>query len=108
MFSQTPEPPYYAVIFSSARSPQDPEGYAAAASRMEELARGREGFLGLETARAPDGFGISVSYWDSPEAIGAWKAEAEHREAQSRGQSHWYSGYRIRVSRVERAYGRGG
>ena len=37
--------------------------------RMVELATGQPGFLGVESARGPDGIGITVSYWSSLEAI---------------------------------------
>ena len=38
--ASTPEPPYVAVIFTSVRTEGDDDGYAAMASRMEELGRG--------------------------------------------------------------------
>jgi heme-degrading monooxygenase HmoA len=100
----TPKPPYYAVVFTSQRSEGD-RGYASVARRMEELAAGQPGFLGIESARGPDGFGITVSYWTSEEAIAGWKANAEHAAAQEAGRSTWYSSFAIRVARVERAYG---
>jgi heme-degrading monooxygenase HmoA len=97
----TPDPPYYAVIFSSVRTPGD-NGYAEMAQRMEALAAIQPGFLGFETARQD--MGISVSYWSSLEAIKAWKDDAAHREAQSRAQE-WYETFRVRICRVEREYG---
>jgi len=103
-FARTPKPPYYAVIFSSRRSPGD-DGYAQTAARMVELAGQQPGFLGAESVRGEDGFGITVSYWESEEAIRGWKADAEHREAQARGHREWYAGFELRVARVERAYG---
>lgn len=98
----TPEPPYYAVIFSSLRS-DDEEGYAEMAERMLELAARQPGFLGVELAR--EGLGITVSYWASLEAIRSWKRNAEHLEAQRLGHQRWYVGFRVRVARVEREYG---
>ena len=98
----TPKPPYYAVIFTSLRTAGD-NGYGAMADRMEELAAAQPGFLGIESAR--DGLGITVSYWESLEAIAAWKRNAEHLEAQRRGRTEWYSGFALRVCKVERAYG---
>ena len=100
--SELPQPPCWAVIFSSTRTEADPAGYAEAARRMEELARRQPGFLGLESARGADGFGITVSYWDSEEAIAAWKADAEHRAVQQKGRETWYQSFRLRVARVER------
>jgi heme-degrading monooxygenase HmoA len=101
----TPEPPYFAVIFSSQRTPGD-QGYAAMADRMVELARVQPGFLGVETARDAEGFGLTVSYWRDEAAIAAWKAQAEHAVAQRLGREQWYTAFRVRVCRVEREYGK--
>jgi heme-degrading monooxygenase HmoA len=103
--ASTPQPPYYAVIFTSVRTPADPAGYEAMAERMIELARQQPGFLGLESARGADGLGITVSYWTSEEAIRYWREHAEHQLAQSFGRREWYERYELRVARVERAYG---
>ncbi len=98
----TPAPPYYAVIFTSLRTAGD-NGYGETAARMVELAARQPGFLGIESAR--EGLGITVSYWESLEAIAAWKRNAEHLVAQRRGREEWYSGFALRVCKVERAYG---
>ena len=68
-----------------------------------ELAARQPGYLGVESVRGADGFGITVSYWESQEAIRAWRDEAEHRIAQDRGRREWYEAYELRVCRVERA-----
>ena len=100
--AKTPEPPYYAVIFSSYRTDGD-NGYADMAQRMVELASEQPGFLGMESAR--EHVGITVSYWESLEAIRHWKQHAQHQEAQRLGHQIWYSSFRIRVAKVEREYG---
>lgn len=102
-FAGTPAPPYFAVIFTSLRKPDD-EGYGVMAERMLELAAQQPGFLGVESARGSDGLGITVSYWASEEAIRAWHANAEHRVAQLAGRERWYEHFETRVARVERAY----
>ena len=102
-FAETPAPPYYAVIFTAQRTPAD-GGYAETADRMVELAAAMPGYLGIESARGADGFGITVSYWASEEAIVNWKREAEHQRAQSMGKTDWYEHYELRVAKVERAY----
>ncbi len=104
-FAATPEPPYYAVIFTSTRTAGD-NGYGSMADRMVELAREQPGFLGVESARGSDGLGLTVSYWDSTQAIDAWKANAEHRLAQETGRTQWYADYQVRIAKVERAYGK--
>jgi heme-degrading monooxygenase HmoA len=96
----TPPPPYFAVIFSSMRTPTT-EGYAEATKRMLELAREQPGFLGVEAARE-DGLGITVSYWASEEAIARWRRNLEHVQVQELGRERWYSQYTLRVARVER------
>ena len=102
-FAMTPEPPYYAVIFASQRRGED-HGYGATADRMVELAAQQPGYLGVEHVRGEDGFGITVSYWDSEEAIRNWKRNAEHAVARGRGRNEWYEHFELRVAKVERAY----
>ncbi|MEK6254217.1 MAG: antibiotic biosynthesis monooxygenase, partial [Gemmatimonadales bacterium] len=77
--SSTPEPPYYAVIFTSRRAAAH-GGYDEMAARMVELASEQPGFLGIESLREGP-VGITVSYWDSEEAIDGWRKHVEHREA---------------------------
>ncbi len=104
-FAPTPVPPYYAVIFTSQRTEGD-EGYGDMADRMVELAAEQPGFLGVESARGVSGFGITVSYWESTQAIANWKANTEHRIVQETGKTTWYADYQLRVAKVERAYGK--
>jgi heme-degrading monooxygenase HmoA len=101
-FARTPEPPYFAVIFSSQRTGVD-DGYQAMADRMVELAAKQPGFLGVESVRDASGCGITVSYWASLEAIAAWRAHAEHRIAQATGRRQWYARFETRIAQVERA-----
>jgi heme-degrading monooxygenase HmoA len=102
MIAQLPDPPYYAVIFSSQRADADKD-YNATAERMVELAAQQPGYLGIESARGADGFGITVSYWSSLQAIDAWKNQAEHLVAQRRGKETWYREFALRIARVERS-----
>lgn len=102
-FAHTPEPPYYAVIFSSQRREGD-QGYAEMADLMARLAQSQPGYLGMESARDASGFGITVSYWQDLPSIAQWKAQADHQLAQSQGKRDWYAGFEVRVSKVERAY----
>lgn len=98
----TPEPPYYAVIFTSARTDGE-RGYGAMAERMVQLATKQPGFLGVESVRGADGAGITVSYWNSEQAIANWKQHAEHQVAQRLGREVWYADFALRIAKVERA-----
>ncbi|RDY59653.1 antibiotic biosynthesis monooxygenase family protein [Flagellimonas nanhaiensis] len=93
--------PYYAVIFTNTRTEGD-NGYGEMAVEMEKLARQQPGFVDFESAR--DGLGISISYWESLEAIANWKANMEHKVAQKMGIKEWYSWYKVRICKVEREY----
>lgn len=100
--AKTPTPPYYAVIFTNERTSVE-EGYQSMAERMVELAQQQPGFLGVESVR--NGLGITVSYWQSLDAIQQWKNNAEHLQAQRLGHEQWYQHFSIRIAKVEREYG---
>ena len=102
-----PDPPYTAVVFSNLRTRND-NGYEAMGARMQELAKAQAGYLGYESARDEDGFGITVSYWVDDDAARAWKQVNEHAIAQQRGRDVWYADYQVRVATVTRAYGPAG
>ena len=93
--------PYYAVIFTSLRTPED-NGYGAMAIQMEELAKQQPGFIAVESAR--EDIGITVSYWESLEAIAQWKQQTDHLLAQQLGKKQWYEWYKVRICKVERDY----
>ena len=101
--------PYYAVIFSSTQS-ENIESYAEMAEKMENLAKQENGFIGIDSARngtstaLSRAVGITVSYWESLEAIKNWKANTEHLLAQQKGREQWYNWYNVKICKVEREY----
>ena len=97
-------PPYFIVAFSSTRTSDD-QGYDDMASKMVALAAHHDGFLGVESARDSNGFGITNSFWRDEASILKWKAAVDHIEAQNLGKDRWYSHYNVRIGIVERAYG---
>lgn len=105
-FARTPAPPYWMVTFTSQRNAAEVDAYAEAAERMFALASTQPGFLGMESARDADGFGITLSYWADEDAIAAWREQAEHRAVREYGRAHWYDHFEVRVAKVERAYSR--
>jgi heme-degrading monooxygenase HmoA len=92
---------YYAVIFTSTRTESE-AGYAETANKMLALAKAQPGFMGVESAR--DEIGITVSYWESLDAIQNWKSNMAHLEAQENGRTTWYKNYKVRIAKVEREY----
>lgn len=102
-FAKLPQPPYYVVCFSSQRTEGD-LGYGAMADAMVALAVKQPGFLGIESVRGEDGFGITNSYWADEPSILAWKAVVSHQAAQRLGRERWYEDYRVVIAKVERVY----
>ena len=103
-FAQTPEPPYYVVVFTNRHKAPEDKNYHAMGEEMQALAATMPGYLGFESARDEEGFGFAISYWESEEAIKNWKRQADHLNAQMRGRTEWYENYVVRVAKVERAY----
>ncbi|GAB3898894.1 antibiotic biosynthesis monooxygenase [Larkinella knui] len=99
--AQTPEPPYYVVVFTIVHA-ENLDGYEQMGEKMVQLASEQPGFLGLEY-----GIGdveLTISYWESSEAIRQWYAHAEHTIARDMGREKWFQAFKVRVARVERDY----
>jgi heme-degrading monooxygenase HmoA len=104
-YSDTPEPPYCAVIFGFRLRTTDTAEYLATADRLMEIARQLDGFYGEAAARVEGGFCLTVSYWRDEDSIRVWRENLEHTEARLRGKREWYESFKVRVARVERDYG---
>jgi heme-degrading monooxygenase HmoA len=102
MIAKTPEPPYYAVIFTSTLA-SNTEEYQKVSVELEELAQTHPGFLGYESAR--EKIGLFISYWKDEASIKSWKQEIRHQFAQEKGKEEWYESFQVRVAKVERTYG---
>jgi heme-degrading monooxygenase HmoA len=92
---------YYAVIFTTKQS-TNLEGYSEMAEAMEALAAKQPGYIGVESASGE--LGITVSYWETLEAISQWKENIAHLRAQKKGKAQWYTWYKLRICKVEREY----
>jgi heme-degrading monooxygenase HmoA len=101
--ARLPDPPYYAVVFTSLRTPVD-DGYTDTAKAMFELVRSQPGFLAADSVRGADGLGITVAYFRDEPAITAWRQHPDHTAAREQGREKWYSAYAIHIAKVERAY----
>lgn len=102
MIAKTPQPPYYAVIFTSVRTETE-VGYKEMAEALEQLVADQPGFLGFESARNETG--ITVSYWKDLESVKKWKENVLHAEAREKGREKWYKKFKVRIAKVERDYG---
>ncbi len=93
----------YAVIFTSKLNISAAD-YEFVANKMIDLVQNQKGFMGVESVRGSDGFGITISYWKSLEDIKQWKLNEEHLKAQKLGREKWYSYFSICICRIEREY----
>ncbi|MER6026310.1 antibiotic biosynthesis monooxygenase [Streptomyces sp. NPDC001851] len=99
-----PEPPYYAVVFTSVPTDTDPDGYQRTAEHLSRLVREVPGFLGEDAARTPGGLAVSVAYFRDLAGIERWRDHPAHLAAKRRGRERWFERYAIHVARVEHAH----
>jgi heme-degrading monooxygenase HmoA len=85
----TPQPPYYAAIFTSLRSKVN-EGYDEMNDLTFKRVNEQEGFLGSESFRNEHGFGVTIAYFKTAEDIHKWKMQEDHLHAQQLGKEKWY------------------
>lgn len=92
------------VVFKITHRPDLPTSdYEKAAGRMVQLVTALPGFLGMDYA-ATDGGELLIARFESHEALDAWRNDPEHREAQEKGRSTFFSHYRIEVCDEVRSY----
>jgi len=85
------------VLFRTRQRAEAGPDYAPLADRMLSLAQAIPGFVSFKHYGAPDGERISVVEFASAEAARTWRDHPEHRAAQRRGRSEFYSWYRLQV-----------
>jgi heme-degrading monooxygenase HmoA len=93
-----------AVMFVSQRNAAGDEAYVAAANAMEAAAARQPGFCGIDSARGPDGLGITISWWADEASAIAWREDAAHAIIRERGRAEWYDRYEVAVGVVTRGY----
>ena len=83
--------------------------YFELAAKMREEVENQPGFVSIERFESLNDKTkvVSISTWDSDEAIKDWKKNLEHRQAQSEGKDSIFASYRLRVADVVRDYGFG-
>ncbi|EOI3465359.1 antibiotic biosynthesis monooxygenase [Cronobacter dublinensis] len=95
-----------AVLFEAQALPQAQQRYFDLAAGLKPLLADAPGFIDLErfqSLSAPDRF-LSLSWWESEEAVRQWKGNLMHQAAQQEGKECIFAHYRIRVAQVLRDY----
>ena len=96
----------FAVIFEVTPTQQGKPEYLKIAGEIRGFLENRAGFISIERFESlvHEGKLLSLSFWETEEAIAEWRNLLEHRMAQKEGKEALFASYRIRVAKVTRDY----
>ena len=96
----------HAIIFEVWPADGRREEYLGIAAALRTELEKMPGFISVERFESltEPGKLLSLSFWESEEAIANWRRHAGHRGAQKKGRSGVFAGYRLRVAGVVRDY----
>jgi heme-degrading monooxygenase HmoA len=77
------------------------------AAELRPLLDGIEGFISVERFKSLTSPGkvLSLSFFESEDAVARWRNTARHRRAQAMGRGGVFREYRLRIAHVMRDYG---
>jgi len=95
------------VIFEVWPKPEHKDKYLKLAAELRATLEAIDGFISVERFQSitDDSKMLSLSFFESHDALNEWRQVAEHRVAQKIGRSSYFKDYRLRVVEVERDYG---
>jgi len=96
----------HAVIFEVRPADGRRNEYLDIAASLRTELESMPGFVSVERFESltEPGKLLSLSFWESEEAIANWRRHAGHRGAQKNGRQGVFAGYRLRVAEVVRDY----
>ena len=94
------------VIFEVTMKDGKAGDYFEIAASLKPMLEGIDGFISVERfeSTTTPGKYVSLSTWRDEAAVAAWRQQAEHGLAQTRGKSEIFADFRIRVASVLRDY----
>jgi len=95
-----------AVIFEVIPDEGQTQAYLDHAADLRPLLEQADGFISVERFQSLTDSSklLSLSYWDSEDAVRAWRQTEQHRASQAAGRADIFRSYRIRVAQVLRDY----
>jgi heme-degrading monooxygenase HmoA len=95
-----------AVLFEADAVPKHQARYLQLAGELRPELDNVKGFISIERFQSLSTQGkiLSLSWWESEEAVLEWKKNMRHQAAQKEGQQTIFAHYRIRVANVLREY----
>lgn len=99
--------PMIIVVFEFTLHDGVTDRYFELAGMMREEIQNQAGFISIERFRHIDDEHrvVSISTWESEDAIKSWRENLKHRMAQKEGKAEIFKSYRLRVAEVKRDYG---
>jgi len=96
----------YAVIFEVHPKPEGKQEYLDIAGELRADLETADGFISIERFESltNEGKMLSLSYWRDEAAIKSWRERVNHRQAQAKGRTELFNGYRVRGAQVVRDY----
>ncbi|MFS4580952.1 antibiotic biosynthesis monooxygenase family protein [Phaeobacter sp. C3_T13_0] len=96
-----------AVIFEVEIKDGAKDRYLDIAGGLKPLLEQIDGFISIERFQSltTPGKLVSLSFWESEEAVANWRQLSAHREGQTEGREEVFGDYRLRVAGVLRDYG---
>ena len=82
------------------------DSYLELAAKLKEEIVRSEGFIRAErfSSLVNEGKLLSLSLWESEEAVSKWRNQTEHRMSQQQGRDSLFESYRITVTSKIRSY----
>ena len=96
-----------AVIFEVHPAEGQMNTYLEIAAKLRAELEQIDGFISVERFQSlsDESKILSLSFFRDEQAVQEWRQTSLHRDAQSKGRSGVFSGYRLRVASVMRDYG---
>ena len=90
----------YAVIYTQKFLPcVEPD--AQMLNRLVEEVKKQPGYIDHVSFRDAEGRSLTVSYWDSPESIAAWRQHPLHVRVREYAVQNWLEEYSVKTCSVE-------
>ena len=96
----------YAIIFEVWPYASGKERYFELAAQLKIILATQPGFISVERFQSlmDEEKLLSLSFWESEEAIKGWREQLDHLQAQKEGKEKLFRAYRIRVVKMMRDY----
>lgn len=95
-----------AVIFEVYPTKEGKAEYLELAAGLKQFLKEQQGLISIERFQSLNDKGkvLSLSFWESKEAVEQWRNLIEHRSAQKQGKDQLFQSYHIRVGEILRDY----